>query len=177
MIGDLLDTARGEAGKLSIEISRVRVDDVVAEAVRTAGSRAAERGVELALEAAVPVPEVLSDAGRVRQVVTNLLDNALKFTPSGGRVTVRVTAGSDDGFVRVSVEDTGKGISAEAQKHLFQRLYQADDDDATSRRGLGLGLYISREIVNSQGGRIWAESEVGRGSTFHFTLPLASEGG
>jgi signal transduction histidine kinase len=177
MIGDLLDTARGESGKLSIDIGRVRIDDLVAETVRAAGSRATERGVELVLEAAAPVPEVLADAGRVRQVVTNLLDNALKFTPSGGRVTVSVTAGTDDGFVRVSVEDTGKGISAEAQERLFQRLYQADTDDDSSRRGLGLGLYISREIVNRQGGRIWAESEVGRGSAFHFTLPLAPEEG
>lgn len=174
MIGDLLDTTRSESGKLNIEIGRVRIDALLAEIVRSAVSPAAERGLELVLDAAAPLPEALSDAGRVRQVVTNLLDNALKFTPSGGRVTVR--AAPDDGFVRVSVEDTGKGIPAEAQKRLFQRLYQADDDVA-GRRGLGLGLYISREIVNRHGGRMWVESEVGRGSTFHFTLPRAPEGG
>lgn len=177
MIGDLLDTARGESGKLSIEIRRVRIDDLVTETVRTAGSRAAECGVDLVLETPTPVPVVLADAGRARQVVTNLLDNALKFTPSGGHVTVRVATGFDDRFVRVSVEDTGKGIPAEMQERLFQRLYQADDADASSRRGLGLGLYISREIVNGLGGRIWAESEFGRGSTFHFTLPIAPEEG
>ncbi len=172
MIGDLLDASRSDSGKLSFEIGRVRMDDLVAEVVGAVGSGASERGVELVLEA-VPVPEVLSDPDRVAQVVTNLVDNAVKFTPSGGRVTVRVAADSDEGFVRTSVEDTGPGIPPEVQEHLFQRLYQADAGDSVSRRGLGLGLYISREIVHRHGGRIWVESEVGRGSTFHFTMPLA----
>lgn len=177
MIADLLDTTRSGSGKLSIEMGPVQIDELVEELVETAAAPAAERGVEIVLETEAPVPEVLSDAGRVRQVVTNLLDNAVKFTPAGGRVTVRVRSGLEGGFLRVSVEDTGPGIPAEAQEHLFQRLYQAESDEALARRGLGLGLYISREIVKHLGGRIWAESEVGRGSAFHFTLPLAQEGG
>jgi len=177
MIGDLLDATRSESGKLSVEISRVQIDGLLAEIVQTAGTAAAERGVELAFEPSAPVRAVLSDEGRVGQVVTNLVDNALKFTPSGGRVTVRTTSGLDDGFLRVSVQDTGKGIPADAQEHLFERLYQVDGDNAVSRKGLGLGLYISREIVNRIGGTIWAESEIGTGSTFHFTLPLAPEEG
>jgi signal transduction histidine kinase len=114
-----------------------------------------------------------ADPVRVRQVLLNLLDNAFKFTPEGGAIKVRGKMHErDTGFVCVSVTDTGVGISAEGQKGLFERLHQEDSDGAGSRKGLGLGLYISKEIISQHYGNIWVDSQSGRGSTFYFTLPV-----
>ena len=107
-----------------------------------------------------------ADAQRVQQVVTNLVDNALKFTPEGGRVAVAAEA--DGSGARVSVADSGIGISPDTLPHVFERLYQVS---STAQRGLGLGLFISRALVERQGGRIWVESPPGGGSVFRFTLP------
>ena len=175
MIGDLLDASRSETGKLKVEPEAVRIDHLLGEVIPATRAAAADRGIDVTLDAPAHMPTVLADPGRVRQVVTNLVDNALKFTPSGGHVTIRAELDEDRAFARVSVADTGRGIPPEDLDHLFERLYQAGTDDSVSRQGLGLGLFISREIVLRHGGRIWAESEVGRGSSFHFTLPLAKE--
>jgi two-component system phosphate regulon sensor histidine kinase PhoR len=105
----------------------------------------------------------------VQQVVINLLHNAIKFTPEGGQVTVRV--GQPDHEIRIEVTDTGIGIAAEDLPRIFERFYKVDRSRATS--GTGLGLAIARHLVETHGGRIWAESKVGKGSTFYFTLPLA----
>jgi len=111
---------------------------------------------------------VLCDRDRVMRVLGNLLSNAAKFTSEGGNVTV--TLAREEGFCKVSIADTGAGIDADALPHVFERFWQAD---SAARRGTGLGLAIAKGIVEAHGGRIWAESELGRGSTFHFTLPLA----
>ncbi|MDP2959649.1 MAG: HAMP domain-containing sensor histidine kinase, partial [Longimicrobiales bacterium] len=179
LVGSLLDLSAVESGRVHLHLVPVDLGDVASRVVESFRPRGAQQGVTLGQSGPPRGVRVHADSDRMEQVLGNLLDNALKFTPSGGCVTVRVTTGSDDGSVRVSVEDTGRGIPAEAQERLFQRMYQAEAeaDAAVSRRGLGLGLYISSEIVNRLGGRIWVESEVGRGSTFHFTLPLAHEEG
>jgi signal transduction histidine kinase len=174
MIQDLLDATRAEAGKLSIDPSPVALDDVVTEVVQTMRSRATELGISLEHEAVDTLPPVFADDARIRQILINLIDNALKFTPSGGRVTVQ-TALHDAAHAKVTVSDTGKGIPPDVVEKLFERLFQGARDSVTSRQGLGLGLYICRELVTLQGGQIEVESQPGRGSQFCFTLPLLAE--
>ncbi len=163
MIRDLLDATRAETGKLVIEPAPLDLAEVLDAAI--ASLRPLAETKQIALEATLP-PRLaaFADAQRVQQVVTNLVDNAVKFTPAGGRVAVVADAEGDE--VRVSVADTGAGISRETAAHVFERLYQA-----SKGRGLGLGLFISRALVERQGGRIWVESAPGGGSVFRFTLP------
>jgi signal transduction histidine kinase len=122
------------------------------------------------------LPPVAADPARVRQVLTNLTDNAQKFTDAGGSITVRArTFEANPQFICVSVTDTGRGIDPADHQRIFSRLAQVDqptgDDSSSGRKGLGLGLFICREIVRRHGGDIGVESEVGAGSTFYFTLP------
>jgi signal transduction histidine kinase len=113
----------------------------------------------------------------VGQIVSNLLGNAIKFTPQGGSVVVRAQIASDDGdHVHVSVADTGPGVKAEELERIFDYLYQGQNTANLARKGFGIGLHICRDLVVRQGGRIWAESEPGHGSVFHFTLPIAAAG-
>jgi hypothetical protein len=121
------------------------------------------------------LPFVWADPVRVRQILINLIDNGIKFTPEGGTLLVKCTAlAEDEGFLRLSVSDTGCGISPENREIIFDRLAQIKSGVAASRSGLGLGLFISRELVSRHGGRIWVESQLGHGSTFYFTLPVFS---
>jgi signal transduction histidine kinase len=137
---------------------------------------AAERGLSLELAIPTGLPPVRADPARLRQVLTNLLDNAMKFTPAGGRVVVRGGRDpADAASVRVEVSDTGHGMPAEVLTRIFDRLYQVDAVTDSARRGLGLGLFLCKEIVERHGGRIWAESVPGSGSTFSFTLPASRE--
>ncbi len=168
LIGDLMDAA-------SLETGQLRITPVAADAVQVVRSAAAasapllnRRGLMLTVD--VPPGPVLAlfDAGRVRQVLNNLLDNAGKFTPRGGGITIGLTA--LDRTVRVFVRDTGVGIPLPDQPHVFERFWQLGKND---RRGLGLGLYIAKAIVASHGGEMWLDSVPGTGTTFFFTLPLA----
>jgi signal transduction histidine kinase len=127
---------------------------------------AKERGVQLSVESAGEPVNVLADKERVSQVLSNLVGNALKFTPRGGAVTVLAEGLGD--LVRLSVADNGPGVPPDHLPRLFERFWQAK---RVSREGTGLGLYIAKGIVEAHGGRIWAESAPGNGSTFHFTLP------
>ena len=121
------------------------------------------------------LPPVWADPSRMRQILTNLIDNAIKFTSVGGSVTVAAKLSPEaDGFLQFSVTDTGIGISPAHLELVFERLAQVGDEYRTSRAGLGLGLYIARELVVQHGGRIWVESELEQGSTFSFTLPIFS---
>jgi signal transduction histidine kinase/DNA-binding NarL/FixJ family response regulator len=172
MIGDLLDSSRAESGKMTITVQCLVLQETVAEVVRMAHSAAAEKGVSLRAELPGDLPPVDADPPRVRQVLTNLLDNAQKFTPSGGSITIRARSFEPDpNFVCVSVTDTGRGIDPSEHQRIFSRLAQVDHPSEESRKGLGLGLFICREIVRRHGGDIGVESEPGAGSTFYFTLP------
>ncbi|HYW10981.1 MAG TPA: PAS domain-containing sensor histidine kinase [Longimicrobium sp.] len=164
---DLLDVASIEQGGLSIEWDSWHPGAVVAESLEAFAPLAAEKGVELAAEVDEDVPEVEGDRERVLQVLANLLGNAVKFTPAGGRVLLRVQAAPDE--VRFAVRDTGPGIAPENQAHVWDRFWKSR---TSNRHGAGLGLAIARGIVQAHGGRIWLESAVGEGSTFTFTLPL-----
>ncbi|HEX5761154.1 MAG TPA: ATP-binding protein [Thermoanaerobaculia bacterium] len=167
MIGDLLDLERIAAGRLRLQVEPLDAAQVAREAVERAHPVAAAKGIALAADLpGVPLAAPL-DRDRVLQVLSNLLGNALKFTAEGGRVTLRLER--RESAVRFSVRDTGPGIPEDKLPGIFERFAQANGD----RSGLGLGLYISRWIVEEHGGTIAVESEVGRGSTFSFTLPLA----
>lgn len=165
---DLLDVAAIEAGRLSFEPHEVRLADVVNDVLDTVAAPAQERELELSADVSAGLPAVWADRERVGQVLANLVGNAVKFTPAGGRVSVRAFA--DGGEARVVVADTGPGIPPEHLPHVFDRFWQAR---GTRRAGAGLGLAIARGIVEAHGGRIGVESEPGAGSRFFFTLPFA----
>ncbi len=173
MIDDLLESVRAEAGKLVIEPESVVVEALIAEIVGSFAHVAASRQLTLRARVAQNLPPVWAEPRRVRQIIGNLVDNAIKFTPQHGRIEVGATiAEAETGFVRVSVSDTGIGIAKENQPKVFDRLYQVEGSNPVSRKGLGLGLHICKELVEAHGGRIWVESELARGATIHFTLPI-----
>ncbi|WPB82059.1 ATP-binding protein [Archangium violaceum] len=165
LIQDLLDVARLEAGRLSLNVSPQTPASLLREAVDSAGPEAT--GHQLHLDAPEEAPHVLADRDRLLQVFSNLLGNALKFTPAGGEI--RVGARVEGEQVRFHVRDTGPGIPPESLAHIFDRFWQAN---RTDRRGAGLGLSIARGIVEAHGGTLQVESEPGRGSTFSFTVPI-----
>lgn len=167
IISDLLDLAAIEAGKLSVQLQPGDARAAIEESVESFRSTRAERSI--GLEARLPADPLPArfDAGRVVQVLDNLIHNALKFTPTGGRIFVE---GRMADQVEIRVRDSGPGLSAEEISVIFERFRQVEK---RGRRALGLGLYISRSIIESHGGRIWAESVPGEGSTFIFTLPPA----
>lgn len=170
LIGDLVDVASIEAGALAVTCEVGDLAQVVAEAVETFQMQAAEKGVALVIPTIAPLPPALFDPARILQVLVNLLSNAIKFTPVGGKVGIRVEHSAAE--LRCAVSDTGAGIPADMLETVFQRFIQLARND---RRGVGLGLYISKCIVQGHAGRIWAESELGKGSTFFFTLPLGAK--
>jgi PAS domain S-box-containing protein len=167
MVRDLLDVANIEAGRLSIERRPADLVITLVKALNAFEAPAAERSVDLIGEIPDRLPLASADGDRVQQVLSNLLGNALKFTEEGGRVTLRAAA--DGGELIVSVIDTGVGIPPEEIPFLFDRFWHSRRN--SNVRGSGLGLAIARGIIVAHSGRIWAESQPGRGSTFHFTLP------
>ena len=169
LIGDLLDVVSIDAGKLAVRPKRGDAAALLAEAVDTFRPAALEKEIVLRLETGEPVLLADFDRERVLQVLANLISNALKFTGPDGSIVVRGERG--EGGFRVSVTDTGIGISDHMLDAVFQRFWQAGPND---RRGLGLGLHISKSIVEAHGGRIWAESTLGAGSVFVFTIPDAA---
>jgi signal transduction histidine kinase/DNA-binding NarL/FixJ family response regulator len=167
LIQDLLEVSRMERGTLALETFPRDPAFLLAEAAHALGPLASAHGLRLAVEAVQGLPAVLADGERVVQIISNLVGNAVKFTPEGGTVTLACAPA--EGEVRFSVADTGPGIPPEQVPHIFGAFWQARHAD---RRGLGLGLSIARGLVEAHGGRIWVESEPGRGATFVFTLPL-----
>lgn len=172
LIDDLLDTTRAETGKLTVEPACVAAAHLVSSAVERHSALALDRGIALTSYVSPGLSPVSADPQRVKQILGNLLDNACKFTPAGGSITVRAESAAElPGFLHFSVADTGSGIAPEAMPHVFDRLYQDTASAKLPHKGLGLGLFIARELVTRHGGRIWAESQPKLGTTFHFTLP------
>lgn len=172
-LNELLDVARLDTGKLHIVPSLTAMATVVERAVDMMLPMARRAGIHLSYQVEPALPDIMMDARRMMQVLTNLLGNALKFTPAGGQVSVRVTLlpAAQDGLL-VAVQDTGRGVAPELCSRIFERLYQAREEDDVFEGGLGLGLYICREVIKLHRGEIWVESTPGQGSTFFFTLPL-----
>ncbi|HEX6135189.1 MAG TPA: PAS domain S-box protein [Longimicrobiales bacterium] len=168
MIGDLLDAARIGLGGFAIKPARYELGRLLAEVRESFAPQAETDGLELHCDAVSDVTIVWIDTRQIHRVLSNLINNAMKFTPRGGSISVTVDRCGED--ARFAVADTGRGIATDQLPHLFSPYWQADRKD---RRGLGLGLTIAQGIVAAHGGRIWAESEEGRGTTFYFTVPLA----
>jgi two-component system phosphate regulon sensor histidine kinase PhoR len=171
MVQELLELSRIESGQVPFRLAPVAVADVVLPPVERLRPQAERFVLRLADDLPPDLPPVLADVERIQQVVTNLVHNAIKFTPSGGEVTISAAVSTDE--VVVSVRDTGVGIPADDLPRIFERFYKADY--ARSGGGTGLGLAIAKHIVQGHGGRIWAESIEGRGSTFYFSLPTVQK--
>jgi len=175
MIRDLLEATRAESGKLRIEPRCLGLVELVRQAIAMIRPIAVEKRITVELEADSHIPLVHADPDRVLEVLINLIDNAVKFTPAEGTVIVKLSRQeTDPDFCYVTITDNGRGISPEALPLIFERLYQDPDSVDGNRSGLGLGLYIARELVNLHGGRIWAASQPGQGTTFTFNLPVYS---
>jgi signal transduction histidine kinase len=172
LIDDVLDLSKVEAGQVELEVAPFSLRDTLERGVVIVREHAAREGVRVALSTDPEVDVVDGDERRISQVVFNLLTNAVKFTPAGG--AVGVTASQANGEVWVAVTDTGPGIAAADQARIFEEFQQAEAG-IEQRTGTGLGLALSKRLIEFHGGRIWVESAVGKGSTFVFTLPVASE--
>jgi signal transduction histidine kinase len=169
LIGDLVDVTSIDAGKLAVEPVEGDAAALVTEATEAFQPAALEKGVTLSADVPPGPLVAVFDRDRMLQVLANLIANAIKFTPRGGKIGVRVEEGR--GMLRFSITDTGVGIPSHMLEAIFERFWQVGDND---RRGQGLGLYISKCLVEAHRGRIWAESETGEGSQLCFTLPIAS---
>ena len=175
MLRDLLEATRAEGGKMRIEPRCIVLGELVQQTIAMMRPLADEKkiGLEIGLDQRVPL--VHADPDRVLEVLINMVDNAIKFTPAEGSVMVQASmVDADPSHVYISVSDTGRGISPEAKALIFERLYQDPDSIDNNRSGLGLGLFICKEIVRLHEGRIWVSSELSQGSTFTFTLPIYS---
>ena len=172
MIEDLLEVTRAHAGKLSVSPQSFAIEGLLDEVVAALRPAALAKMIDLSHTLYEPTPLVFADPARVRQVVTNLVENAIKYTRASGTIAIGAELDPEGENLEVSVEDTGPGIAPEDQVRIFEQMYQAPGDTRASRKGLGLGLYICRELVTRMGGRIRVDSQPGRGSRFTFTLPL-----
>jgi two-component system, OmpR family, sensor histidine kinase BaeS len=185
LVTDLRDLTLAESGQLRLHTEPVDAADLASNAVSGLRSRAEQRGIELRAETQDGLPAVAADRDRIGQVLRNLLDNALRYTGPGGTITVSASLDSPSpqsltpnpqspahSFVRLAVSDTGQGIPAEELSRLFDRFYRVDKSRTRSSGGTGLGLSVAKQLVEAHGGKIWVESEPGKGSTFNFTLPV-----
>ncbi len=175
MIDDLLEVTRVESGKLSVEPEGILATDAITDVFDTFRGRAMDKGVVLSLVLPRDLPQVYADPTRLRQILIVLVDNAIKFTPSGGMVKIHAQRNEADADTLLfEVSDTGNGINPKTTEKIFERLFQVSGASLAGRKGLGLGLFICKELVTRQGGNIWVKSKLGMGSTFSFTLPIFS---
>jgi two-component system, OmpR family, phosphate regulon sensor histidine kinase PhoR len=170
---DLLKLSRIEAGRLELEMRPIRVEALVNGCVETARLKAAAKGLRIHVSLPEAIPPVWGDGAQLGEVLQNLLDNALQYTPSGGQIDV--SAESDGKGVTFTVADTGIGIPESELERIFERFYRVDAARSREAGGTGLGLAIARHIVDAHSGRIWVESAVGLGSRFHFRIASATE--
>ena len=169
LVEQLLDLSRLESGEVPLELEPVSLGPLVDQVVAEVGVARAGRLVQVHNEVAPGLPVIMADRERLHQVLFNLLDNAFRFTPAGGTVTVG--AHLENGSCAVSVHDTGAGIAEEHLTRVFERFYRVDSSRSRSDGGTGIGLAIARSVVEAHGGRIWAEQATGAGASFHFSLP------
>jgi two-component system, OmpR family, phosphate regulon sensor histidine kinase PhoR len=172
LTNDLLKLARIEAGKLEVQFGPVQLAEVIERCAETSLLKAARKRITLEIHVPANLPAVRGDASLLRDVVQNLLDNAVQYTPEGGRVRISAEAGPRETVV--TVDDTGIGIPLADQERIFERFYRVDAARSREAGGTGLGLSIAKHIVEAHGGRLWVESEVGHGSKFSFSVAIAA---
>jgi signal transduction histidine kinase len=175
MIDDLLEVTRVQTGKSRIDLQITSITGLISDTLATLQETAAAKGIIISSEIAAGLPPAYADPTRLRQILIILVDNALKFTPANG--LVKVHAGlleKDPRFLLLEVSDSGCGIHPDMVERIFERLYQVAGTGITGRKGLGLGLYICKELVTRQGGQVWATSEPGKGAVLSFTVPIFS---
>src|SRR3989338_9090662 len=177
LINDLLNLSKLEAGKMEIKRRSFALENVIGDSIDGLNTWAKTRGIEIIRNATAGLPEADIDPDRIIQVLTNLIGNAIKFTPSGGKVTVSAQAQDNGKWLEGGVKDTGIGIAKENLSKLFDKFYQIGERVPTDISGTGIGLSIAREIVQLHGGKIWVESEKGQGAKFCFTLPVSITAG
>jgi GAF domain-containing protein len=170
LINDILDLSKIEAGRMELEVTTFHLPDAIENALLLIRERASRHGIKLDRVVDDRLGDFTGDERKVKQILVNLLSNAVKFTPEGGKMQVR--AALDDGAVKISVSDTGVGIAPEDHEAIFEEFRQVGSNYAQKREGTGLGLSLTRKFVEMHGGKIWVESELGKGSTFTFTLPI-----
>jgi signal transduction histidine kinase len=170
LINDILDLSKIEAGRMELELEAFHLPTTLESTLTLVRERAGRHGIALTLDVDASLGDFVADERKVRQIVLNLLSNAVKFTPEGGHVEVKALP--VDGVAEISVSDTGIGIAAADQTAIFEEFRQVGTDQARRREGTGLGLALTKKFVELHGGRIWLTSEVGKGSTFTFTLPV-----
>ena len=180
LVSDLNDNAKIEAGRLHLEYKPVDIPDVVDDVIRSTKRQVDDKRQSVEVQLPPQLPPVWADRIRVGQVLTNLISNAHKYTPEGGKILVGAEStnnqwdpGGAKQVVHLWVKDNGIGISVEDQAKIFQRFFRSEDSKAREAPGTGLGLNITRSLVEMQGGRIWFDSEFRKGTTFHFTVPVA----
>ena len=174
LINDVLDLSKVEAGRMELEPSQFDLHAALADAMTLIRERATKHGIRLDLTASPELGAITADERKFKQILLNLLSNAVKFTPDAGRVEVKATR--DELGVRVAVSDTGIGIAPKDQEVVFEEFRQVGADYTSKSEGTGLGLALTRRFVELHGGRIWLESELGKGSTFYFTIPDGKPG-
>jgi len=167
---DLLELSKMDADRLDLEVDRLSASQVVQSCVETTQRLANEKHLRVSINLPPSLPDIAGDRRRIAEVLQNLLDNAIQYTPSGGEIVV--SASSDGQEVTFTVSDTGIGIPQVDQPRIFERFYRVDVARSREVGGTGLGLSIAKHLVEAHGGRVWVESEVGRGSQFHFTVPV-----
>ena len=170
LVNDILDLSKVEAGRMELSPAPFHLPSALDNAVILVKERAARHGITLQVHVDPELGEIVADERKVKQVLLNLLSNAVKFTPEGGRISLK--ASSTGGVVEIAVTDTGVGIAPEDQAAIFEEFRQVGSDETRKQEGTGLGLTLAKKFVELHGGRIWVESDPGRGSTFTFTLPV-----
>jgi signal transduction histidine kinase len=180
LVSDLADISRIEAERLRLDFKAVNINDVVDEVVRSHRNKLEEKDQTLNLKISDDLPPVWGDNTRLVQILVNLVSNANKYTPEGGKITIRAERSPNQWdpqgaqeVLLIAVEDNGIGLTQEDQSKIFTKFFRSDDPKATDAPGTGLGLNISRNLVEMQGGKIWFESEHREGTTFYFTVPVA----
>lgn len=180
LVSDLADTARIEAGRLRLDFRAVAMQEIIEDVVRSTKAQFDAKSQTLEVQIGDDLPKVWGDRDRLTQILVNLVSNANKYSPDGGKTYIFAAErrnewqpGEAERVVHVQVRDTGFGIAPENQKNIFQKFFRADDDEIRSSPGTGLGLNITKNLVEMQGGKIWFESEFRKGTTFHFTIPVA----
>jgi signal transduction histidine kinase len=175
LANNLLDISRLEEGTLSLDLQALDVAAVIDWAITAIRPVAEQKHISVAVDLPDALPNIYGDFQRVGQILANLLSNAVKYTPDTGCVTVAAYTDAPTDMVKISVADSGVGISADLLPHIFDRFYRAEHDLRMNVVGIGLGLSVAKRLVEAQGGKIWVESEEGQGSTFTFALPMAGQ--